>query len=96
MESRHSEFFMKKTIQSLLKLLAVLAGKTLSRKPLPDSPKRILLLMCHWIGDTFWAMQIIPALRKRYPDAEILDAHPVKQDLPGSGVMVSRYQVHQG
>ena len=27
---------------------------------------------------------------------EILDAHPVKQDLPGSGVMVSRYQVHQG
>lgn len=72
MESRHSEFFMKKTIQFLLKLLAVLAGKTLSRKPLPDSPKRILLLMCHWIGDTFWAMQIIPALRKRYPDAEIL------------------------
>lgn len=27
--------------------------------------------MCKWIGDTFWDMQVIPALRKRYPDAEI-------------------------
>ena len=34
-------------------------------------PKKILLLMCHWIGDTFWDMQIIPEVKKLYPDAEL-------------------------
>lgn len=33
--------------------------------------KKILLLMCHWIGDTFWAMQVIPELRKKFPSAEL-------------------------
>jgi len=32
---------------------------------------KILLLMCHWIGDTFWAVQIIPELRKYFPEAEL-------------------------
>lgn len=27
--------------------------------------------MCHWIGDTFWALQVIPELKKKYPGAEI-------------------------
>ena len=63
---------MKATIKFLLRLFAVLAGIKERGKRLPDSPERILLLMCHWIGDTFWAMQVIPAIRKRHPDAEIL------------------------
>ena len=63
---------MKTTIRFLLKTLAVLAGKVKTGKPLPESPERILLLMCHWIGDTFWALQVLPAIRTRYPDAEIL------------------------
>ena len=37
----------------------------------PAYPRKIALVMCKWIGDTFWDMQVIPALRKRYPDAEI-------------------------
>ena len=27
--------------------------------------------MCNWMGDTFWAMQVIPAIKEKYPDAEI-------------------------
>ena len=32
---------------------------------------KILLLTCHWIGDNFWALQVIPYIRKEYPNAEI-------------------------
>ncbi|MBQ9772544.1 MAG: glycosyltransferase family 9 protein [Lentisphaeria bacterium] len=38
---------------------------------LPEQPQKILLVMCKWIGDTFWDLQGIPALRKTFPDAEI-------------------------
>ncbi len=31
---------------------------------------RIAILACHWIGDTYWAMQVMPALRRRFPDRE--------------------------
>jgi ADP-heptose:LPS heptosyltransferase len=27
--------------------------------------------MCNWLGDTFWAAQVIPTLRRDYPDAEM-------------------------
>jgi ADP-heptose:LPS heptosyltransferase len=37
----------------------------------PKRPKRILLLMCNWLGDTFWAAQVIPTLCREYPEAEI-------------------------
>ena len=63
---------MKTILRLLLKTLAVFAGKVKNGKPLSAPPERILLLMCHWIGDTFWALQVIPAIRKRHPDAEIL------------------------
>ena len=32
---------------------------------------RIALVACHWIGDTFWASQVVPALRQRFPAAEL-------------------------
>lgn len=38
---------------------------------IPKLPGRIFLLACHWLGDTFWAMQVIPALRRTFPDAEL-------------------------
>ena len=63
---------MKTMLRFLLKTLAALAGTHSRGMQLPESPERLLLLMCHWIGDTFWALQVIPAIRKRYPDAEIL------------------------
>ena len=37
----------------------------------PDSPEKILLIMCKWIGDTFWDLQGIPALQKQFPNAKI-------------------------
>jgi ADP-heptose:LPS heptosyltransferase len=43
---------------------------------------KILLLMCEWIGDTFWAMQVIPAIKKNYPDAEVwVGVKPHSKDL---------------
>lgn len=27
--------------------------------------------MCHWIGDTFWAMQVIPEIKRKFPEAQI-------------------------
>lgn len=38
---------------------------------MPERVEKIVLVMCKWIGDTFWDMQVIPALQKRYPGAEI-------------------------
>lgn len=30
-------------------------------------PDRAALLCCNWIGDTLWAAQVLPALRRRFP-----------------------------
>lgn len=38
---------------------------------MPEHPARIGVVMCHWLGDTFWAYQTIPCLKKRFPDADI-------------------------
>jgi ADP-heptose:LPS heptosyltransferase len=38
---------------------------------MPEHPARIGVVMCHWLGDTFWASQTIPYLKRRFPDAEI-------------------------
>lgn len=44
--------------------------------------KKIFLLMCHWIGDTFWAMQVIPEIKRLYPDAELwAGIKPFSRDL---------------
>ncbi len=44
--------------------------------------KKILLLMCHWVGDTFWDMQVIPEVKKLYPDAELwVGIKPISKDL---------------
>ena len=45
--------------------------KYLQMEESPDSPGKILLIMCKWIGDTFWDLQGIPALQKQFPNAEI-------------------------
>jgi len=31
----------------------------------------ILVVACHWLGDTLWAAQAVPHLRQRWPDAHI-------------------------
>ena len=41
------------------------------KEELPENPQKILLLMCNWLGDTFWALQIFPYIRNKYPSAEI-------------------------
>ena len=38
----------------------------------PDKKtEKIALIMGHWLGDTFWASQIIPALKEKYPASSI-------------------------
>ncbi|HUS48311.1 MAG TPA: glycosyltransferase family 9 protein [Phycisphaerae bacterium] len=34
-------------------------------------PRRIALIACHWIGDTFWATQVVEPLRRRFPNCEL-------------------------
>ena len=34
------------------------------------APKRVALIACHWIGDTFWATQVLGPLQVQYPDAK--------------------------
>jgi ADP-heptose:LPS heptosyltransferase len=58
-------------IKKSIRLFMKFTGFLFPPSPIADKPEKILLLMCHWIGDTFWAMQIIPAVKKQYPDAEI-------------------------
>lgn len=41
------------------------SGNTLSPHP------HIVILATHWLGDTFWALQIYPYLKRRYPTAMI-------------------------
>ncbi|MCK4303720.1 MAG: glycosyltransferase family 9 protein [Candidatus Eisenbacteria sp.] len=38
---------------------------------------RIAVLAAHWLGDTFWGLQLVPFLRSRFPSAQIdLLVHP--------------------
>lgn len=38
--------------------------------------------MCHWMGDTFWDMQVIPEVKKLYPNAELwAGVKPFTKDL---------------
>lgn len=42
-----------------------------NRKIRPSAPQRILLIAGGYLGDTFWALQVIPYLKKAYPGAVI-------------------------
>ena len=63
---------MKIIAQKLMFFLLYLQQKKYKKTvPLPEQPQKILLVMCKWIGDTFWDLQGIPALQKKFPNAEI-------------------------
>ena len=49
----------------------LLQKKYSEQRAMPEQAEKIVLIMCKWIGDTFWDMQVIPSLQKRYPHAEI-------------------------
>jgi len=38
--------------------------------PAQIAPRSVALIACHWIGDTFWATQVLPALQRRFSQAE--------------------------
>jgi heptosyltransferase-2 len=40
--------------------------------PPAEPPRRLAVVACHWIGDTFWASQVVPALAARWPACQIL------------------------
>lgn len=56
----------KRSLKSVVDILFAMKPK----RKAPEKPKRILVLMCNYIGDTFWAMQAIPLLRRKWPAAE--------------------------
>jgi ADP-heptose:LPS heptosyltransferase len=44
--------------------------------------RRVALIACHWIGDTFWAAQVVPAVERRFPGAELFAiTKPASADL---------------
>jgi ADP-heptose:LPS heptosyltransferase len=51
--------------------LTTCLGQCRSKKSLAEQPGRIGVIACHWLGDTFWASQTIPYLKRRFPAAEI-------------------------
>lgn len=55
----------------LKKILAFLFFLIKRRKRKPVSVNRIALISAGYLGDTFWALQTLPILRKSFPRAEI-------------------------
>lgn len=39
--------------------------------PPPGPPRRLLVICCHWVGDTFWAFQAVRELQALWPDTEL-------------------------
>lgn len=67
---------MKETIRRLSRLLQPLARRWarpgyFSPSPGGIPPRSIAVIACHWIGDTLWASQVLPALQAAWPEAEI-------------------------
>jgi len=61
---------MKQIIKKIFCFISRLPFISKRNQKKPEHPQKILLMMCHWLGDTFWAMQTIPMLRQKYPDSE--------------------------
>ena len=71
----------KKTIKFLLFNMALSAG-LFHRRKIPRQPRRIFILASGYLGDTFWAVQTIHLLKKKYPDAELyIGGKPFISDL---------------
>ena len=61
---------MKKTAKYLLKLIFICAGLFKIRKR-PERPKVIFVIAAGYLGDTFWALQTLKEIQKRYPAAKV-------------------------
>ena len=71
----------KKIIKLILFSMGSFAGLFRRRKCTPH-PRRIFILASGYLGDTFWAVQTIPLLKKKYPDAELyIGGKPFISDL---------------
>ncbi len=62
---------MKTVIKTIINTVLTCTGRFAGRKTVPEQPRRIGVIACHWLGDTFWASQTIPYLKQRFPGAEI-------------------------
>ena len=62
---------MKTVIKTIINTVLTCTGRLTGRKAMPEQPRRIGVIACHWLGDTFWASQTIPYLKQRFPGAEI-------------------------
>ena len=41
------------------------------KKTVPDKkPAKVAIIACHWLGDTFWASQVMPYLKKKWPETQ--------------------------
>ncbi len=88
---------MKSTVKTIAK--AGLNGffrclAVFNRKSRPRDPRRILLVAGGYLGDTFWALQTIPLLKKAYPEAEIhVAGRPFIRDL--ANAVVPDHCIHE-
>lgn len=62
---------MKTVIKTIINTVLTCTGRLTGRKAVPEQLRRIGVIACHWLGDTFWASQTIPYLKQRFPGAEI-------------------------
>ena len=61
-------------------VLGRLAGRlrSLAGRPRPDPPRRLLVIACHWVGDSLWATQVWAPLAERYGADALWVAAPAR------------------
>lgn len=62
----------KQKIKWILRKMGESALRIFRRRvPLPAKPSRLLVLSIHYLGDSFWVLQAVHFLIKRFPETEI-------------------------
>ena len=62
---------LKKILILCIRIAELFIGLPSKKSKSTGNQKKILVLMTNWLGDTFWAMQVISELKEQYPDSEI-------------------------
>ncbi len=62
----------KQKIKCFLRMMGGSVLRIFRRRVLlPEKPQRLLVLSIHYLGDSFWVLQAVHFLKKRFPETEI-------------------------
>ncbi|MCA8925906.1 MAG: hypothetical protein KDD82_29130, partial [Planctomycetes bacterium] len=70
-----------------------------ARRERPQRPERLLLIACHWVGDSLWATQVLAPLAERYGRDALWVAAPARTaclwraQLPAARVLVLEHVI---